>query len=65
MDISRIRNLLRECYARQNDPREISAEQDYTEAEQCLRALKSLFEAELDNRNHKPSPPATTPPKRT
>lgn len=50
MDISKIRVLLGECFQRQDDPRDLSAEEDYNEAVTALRALKSLFERELDVR---------------
>ena len=50
MDISKIRVLLGECFRTQDDPRGQSAEEDYNEAELALRALKSLFERELDSR---------------
>ena len=50
MDIARIRAMLGECFEAQDDPRGISAEQDYNEAAQALRALKSMFEMELESR---------------
>lgn len=50
MDISRIRALLGECFQLLDDPRGISPDEDYTEAETALRALKSLFESELHSR---------------
>lgn len=54
MDISKIRSLLGECYATPDDPRALPAEQDYIEAQQTLRALKSLFQQSL------PAPHAAT-----
>lgn len=50
MDISKIRELLGECFLAQEDPSGRSAEEDYNEAALALRALKSLFERELDSR---------------
>ncbi|MBU9697293.1 hypothetical protein GU927_005470 [Rhodobacteraceae bacterium HSP-20] len=50
MDISKIRALLGECFQSADDPRGLSAEEDYHEAETALRALKSLFERELESR---------------
>ena len=50
MDIAKIRSLLGECFRTQDDPRIRSAEEDYNEAEQALRALKTMFERELEQR---------------
>lgn len=54
MDIARIRALLAECFVNREDPRSISAEDDRGEAELAMRALKSLFEREMESL--KPSP---------
>lgn len=50
MDIAKIRALLGECFKAQEDPRDQSAEEDYHEAVLAIRALKSLFDRELDSR---------------
>lgn len=48
--MSKIRALLGLCFPERDDPRERSAEEDYHEAVLAMRALKSLFERELDSR---------------
>lgn len=50
MDISQIRSLLSEWFQPSDDPRRLNADEDYTEAREAMRALKSLFEQELGHR---------------
>lgn len=61
MDIAKIRALLGECLKANEDPRAKSAEDDYNEAVLAMRALKSLFERELDSRAAEPTDDRVVP----
>lgn len=50
MDIRTIRGLLGKWFKPGHDPLRQDAEADYTEAREAMRALKSLFQNELDSR---------------
>jgi hypothetical protein len=51
MDIRTIRGLLGEWFQPAHDPLRQDAEADYTEAREAMRALKSLFQNELESRH--------------
>ena len=51
MDIRMIRGLLVEWFQPAQDPLRQDAEADYSEAREAMRALKSLFQNELESRH--------------
>ena len=55
MDSAKIRLLVTEWFGPRPDKAQTSADEDYAEAAQAIRALKSLFESELDRREHQGS----------
>lgn len=50
MDSAKIHHLLTEWFGPLAGAPQQSADQDYAEAAQAIRALKSLFQSELDRR---------------
>lgn len=50
MDSATIRQLLTEWFGPRPDSAPRSADEDYADAAQAIRALKSLFQSELDRR---------------
>jgi hypothetical protein len=51
VDSAKIRVLLTEWFGPRSGAAERSADEDYAEAAQAIRALKSLFQMELDRRD--------------
>lgn len=52
MDSAKIRLLLTEWFGPRPGAEQRSADEDYSEAAQAIRALKSLFQSELERREN-------------